>query len=171
MRETLSVFLQRVDGMLPMPEKLPIQLFFFLYVCFIWTAAEAAGIASTKHNLSISGPGSVKSDSEDRVCVFCHTPHNALTNLDGIHVPLWNHSLSTVATYTLPSSPTMRSTPQNPPDGDSRLCLSCHDGTVAIGSVVNSGAAVSTISMVGPALAVLCRGSRASPALRISGPT
>jgi hypothetical protein len=44
---------------------------------------------------------------------------------------------------------TMKSRPQNPPDGDSRLCLSCHDGTVAIGSVVNLGGAVTTISMQG----------------------
>jgi len=46
--------------------------------------------------------------------------------------------------------PTMKSAPQNPPDGDSRLCLSCHDGTVAIGSVVNLGGAPTTISIQGP---------------------
>lgn len=94
-----------------------------------------AGIANTKHNLSVSGPGTIKAQFETRICVFCHTPHGA-----NPPVPLWNHSLSS-ATYQVPSS----SDPQwahllstvGQPDGDSKLCLSCHDGTVAIGQLVN----------------------------------
>ena len=99
----------------------------------------------TKHNLSTSGPGPIKSTSEERICIFCHTPHNSAS------IPLWNHTLSN-ASYILPSTAidqwvAMLSIPQNPPDGDSRLCLSCHDGTVAIASIVNLGGAASTISM------------------------
>ena len=101
-----------------------------------------ATILTTPHNLSVSGPGPVKAVSETQVCVFCHTPHKSQSA-----GPLWNHSLSAAANYTLPSSATMLSTPQNPPDGDSRLCLSCHDGTVAVGSVVNVGGSANTISM------------------------
>jgi predicted CXXCH cytochrome family protein len=108
-----------------------------------------ASITTTKHNLSSSGTGSVKATSETRICVFCHTPHNAITGVP----PLWNHTLS-AASYTVPSSSmpawtSLLSTPQNPPDGDSRLCLSCHDGTVAIGSVVNLGGLSTTIQMQG----------------------
>jgi predicted CXXCH cytochrome family protein len=38
----------------------------------------------------------------------------------------------TVATYTLYSSGTFDATDQTQPDGVSKLCLSCHDGTVAL---------------------------------------
>lgn len=100
-----------------------------------------AGIETTRHNLSVTGPGPVKAVSETQICVFCHTPHGAVTT------PLWNHTLASLATFVVPTSPTMKSIPQNLPDGDSRLCLSCHDGTVAIGSVVNLGGSATTITM------------------------
>ncbi|RJQ19727.1 MAG: hypothetical protein C4560_05900 [Nitrospiraceae bacterium] len=104
-----------------------------------------AGVETTKHNLSTSGPGPIRATSETRVCVFCHTPHGAAAT------PLWNHTLSQ-ASYILPSSSidewsTLLSSPQNPPDGDSKLCLSCHDGTVAIGAIVNLGGSATTVSM------------------------
>ncbi len=115
--------------------------------------AYATNVSATKHNLSISGPGLVKAISETRICVFCHTPHNAVSDVAGINIPLWNHTLSS-AVYTVPDKTNpqwavLLSTPQNPPDGDSKLCLSCHDGTVAIGSVVNLGGGAITISMQG----------------------
>jgi len=92
-----------------------------------------AGIANTKHNLSVSGPGTIKSPTETRICVFCHTPHNADPS-----APLWNRSASNVY-YEMYWSSTMQAyssagaAPQ--PDGSSKLCLSCHDGTIALGSV------------------------------------
>lgn len=104
----------------------------------------ASDISSTKHNLSVTGPGPIKAVSETRICEFCHTPHSA-----NPAVPLWNHTLSPRASYTLPTSPTQLTTPSNPPDGDSRLCLSCHDGMVAIGSVINLSGGPTTISMQG----------------------
>lgn len=104
-------------------------------------------VAGNKHNLSISGTGAIKAVSETQICVFCHTPHMAYTG-----TPLWNHTMSS-AVYTVSNPPgvtgTQLSTPQNPPDGDSRLCLSCHDGTVPIGSVQNLGGQPTTISMTG----------------------
>lgn len=63
------------------------------------------------------------------ICIVCHTPHNA--DVSVLNAPLWNHSLSNVATYTMYSSATMNST-AGQPDGSSKLCLSCHDGTVAL---------------------------------------
>lgn len=113
-----------------------------LIVLLIWSSVYA-GIVTTKHNLSATGPGPIKAVSEQRVCVFCHAPHNALTV-----GPLWNHSMSSAA-YTLYKSGTLKS-PTDPaiqPDRGARLCLSCHDGTIAIGAVVNSGGASTTISM------------------------
>jgi len=87
-----------------------------------------------KHNLSISGPGPVKATSEQQICVFCHTPHNASPKQ-----PLWSHSLSS-ATYTYYWSPTLNAYAAGnapPVDGASKLCLGCHDGTVAIGAIRN----------------------------------
>ena len=82
-----------------------------------------ADITGSKHDFSGRGWGTTE------VCVFCHTPHNArVPQL----APLWNHQ-STTATYILYSSPTMDQSPVQPRDG-SRVCLSCHDGTIAIDS-------------------------------------
>ncbi len=138
-------------------ERESITYFFITAIILILCALQSpicppgadASITTTKHNLSSSGPGTVKATTETQICVFCHTPHHAIAGV----LPLWNHTLSS-ATYTVPSSSdpswtTLLSTPQNPPDGDSRLCLSCHDGTVAIGSVVNLGGQPKTIPMQG----------------------
>jgi predicted CXXCH cytochrome family protein len=92
--------------------------------------AFALGVVDTKHNLSISGPGDVKSSVEVRVCIFCHTPHHANQN-ETVDIPLWSRSLSG-AVYALYDSSSMQATPGQP-TGTSRLCLSCHDGTVALG--------------------------------------
>jgi hypothetical protein len=124
-----------------------LSIFFVLLVFGICNPVAIAGLATTKHNLSTSGPGVVKATTEKRLCVFCHTPHRAITDMDGISAPLWNHTLSSAA-YMLYSSPTLLS-PRLQPDGSSRLCLSCHDGTVAIGSVVNTGSSLSSIAMSG----------------------
>lgn len=87
---------------------------------------------TNKHNLSVSGPGPVKSTTMTEICVFCHTPHNATPA-----VQLWNQTLST-ATYEPYTSSTMVAT-AGVPAGSSKLCMSCHDGTVAIGSTVTKG--------------------------------
>ena len=108
-----------------------------LCVLFCGTAAFA-GVATTRHNLSATGPGTIKATSETGRCVFCHTPHGAINITDG---PLWNHTMSS-ATYTVPSKSqpawtTLLST-VGQPDKGAKLCLSCHDGTVAVGAVVNT---------------------------------
>ena len=86
-------------------------------------------IINSKHNLSASGPGEIRALIEDRICIFCHTPHNASP-----YTPLWNKNLEP-KTYTLYQSSTLASSPQQP-SGPTRLCLSCHDGTIALGEVL-----------------------------------
>lgn len=66
--------------------------------------------------------------SGGQICVVCHTPHNANTSVSD--APLWNHQLTT-ATFTLYTSSTLTAT-MGQPDGNTKLCLSCHDGTVAL---------------------------------------
>ncbi len=103
----------------------------FLFLC--QGISLGATVKGTPHDLSTfsttTGPKAV---TETQICVFCHTPHGAYSTVTS----LWNHRLSSIASYTLPTSPTQLSTPSNPPDGSSKLCLSCHDGTVAIGAVL-----------------------------------
>ena len=66
------------------------------------------------------------------ICSPCHTPHNA--NLDVVGAPLWNRQ-ATSATFQLYSSPTFDGESSiGQPSGTSKLCLSCHDGTIALDS-------------------------------------
>ena len=115
-------------------------------------ADRVARIANTRHNLSVAGPGGTKATSETEVCVFCHTPHGATT---APAAPLWNRQLST-QTYTVYESSsldaqTIAGQLLDAPAGSSKLCLSCHDGTLAIGSVNVLGGQRSASIQVGGA--------------------
>lgn len=76
------------------------------------------GIVGSAHDFS----GSSWSDHE--ICKPCHTPHNAIPDVPR----LWNHQLTT-ATYTMHAG---SGTAAEDFDIVSRMCLSCHDGTVAL---------------------------------------
>jgi len=99
--------------------------------------ADSAGIKNTKHNLSYYGPLDrtiyAIDETETEVCIFCHTPHHA-----NPEYPLWGHQV-TDQTYTHYTSDTLQSYSSEadapPIDGISRLCLSCHDGTIAVGAL------------------------------------
>ncbi|HOE96458.1 MAG TPA: cytochrome c3 family protein [Candidatus Sumerlaeota bacterium] len=69
-------------------------------------------------------------DPEQQICIFCHTTHNADTTVTD--APLWNHDVTT-KNYQVYNSPSLDATPGQPA-GASRLCLSCHDGTIAVDS-------------------------------------
>ncbi|MDQ7056838.1 MAG: cytochrome c3 family protein [Persephonella sp.] len=96
-------------------------------------------IVNTVHNLSVSGPGTIKAVSETEICVFCHIPHHEREG-----TPLWNRKMPT-SIYNLFDSEFLRRinypAPQQPSEIEgqpgivSRQCLSCHDGTVAIGDI------------------------------------
>lgn len=85
---------------------------------------SAGSITGSQHDFSS------KSWSGGRICVACHAPHNTDTSI--ADAPLWNHKNSTQS-YTLYSSPTTKAS-IGQPSGGSKLCLSCHDGTVAVDS-------------------------------------
>ncbi len=106
------------------------KILLVLGLMFLIPGIVYAAITGSKHDLSGKGWGT------DEICKFCHTPHNAVV-VTGYSAPLWNHQVTT-ATYTLYTSPTLQKYPGDPPTqqplGPSKLCLSCHDGTVAIDS-------------------------------------
>ena len=121
-----------------------ILLVFFAFT-LTFTSLSYAGIANTVHNMSTSAPpaATIKATSETEICVFCHIPHSAQAGR-----PLWNHDMPTTG-YTMYTSeyltragytvPTALGTPTAPGEVAagtlSRQCLSCHDGTVAVGAV------------------------------------
>ena len=89
-----------------------------------FSAVLYAGIQGSVHDFS------GQPFAGGQICVVCHAPHNVATP---VIPPLWNHELSTV-TYNVYSSPTLDAGPLGQPTGSTKLCLSCHDGTVAVDS-------------------------------------
>jgi predicted CXXCH cytochrome family protein len=91
---------------------------------FAARSSSAGSITGSLHDFTASAW------SGGRICVACHTPHKADTSITD--APLWNHKNST-QTYGLYSSATLNAT-MGQPGSTSKLCLSCHDGTVAVDS-------------------------------------
>ncbi|MDH5737063.1 MAG: cytochrome c3 family protein, partial [Gammaproteobacteria bacterium] len=105
-----------------------------LMVLLAITQAVAAKkpILESLHNLSVSGPGNIRAATESDICLFCHTSHAA----DAL-VPLWNKG-KPGSIYQPYSSSTAKAL-AGQPTGSSLLCLSCHDGTIALGKTNNKG--------------------------------
>lgn len=132
-------------------------------------AATTSDIRNTKHNLSKTSSNTVRASTTpgvgqattDQVCVFCHTPHAATTgNSSIVKAPLWNRSIQAASTYTGYTSLSMDAdagafktdNTKGRPAGASLLCLSCHDGTIALGNVqVLEGQTPVIVDMTGTA--------------------
>jgi predicted CXXCH cytochrome family protein len=105
-------------------------------------AQTKSSVVDSPHNLSVTGKGEIRSMSETRVCIFCHSSHNASS--EG---PLWNHE-TTPRQFQTYNRSTMVSNPEAP-NGATKLCLSCHDGTVAVGAVRSMRGTIAMVN-VGP---------------------
>ena len=113
----------------------------FLTLLVLASSAVHASVLTTKHNLSVSGPGGIKANQESQVCIFCHTPHNSAPT-----APLWNREDSGTSYTTYNSSTANANIGQ--PTGTSVLCLSCHDGTIALGKVLSRSSPIAMQSGV-----------------------
>jgi predicted CXXCH cytochrome family protein len=92
-------------------------------------AYGAGSVVNSVHNMN-----SVSNDDvQMRVCAFCHTPHHALSDNDADYNPLWSHTF-TSEVYSEYQSPTLQSADDGIDvlAGSSRLCMSCHDGAIAV---------------------------------------
>lgn len=130
---------------------------------FIGSYVAGAGINGTVHDLGSAHNGmnytAVPADPLARICIFCHAPHNtyrlAGTTGNGpeapdaafTYLPLWNHELQPNIAYTMYDpglgAPTTgheatQSLGLMTPGSVSLLCLSCHDGSIAVNSYGNT---------------------------------
>lgn len=102
--------------------------------------SQLGSIENTRHNLTFDpiGAGNVnmnqyRNDYQE-ICVYCHTPHGAS---DQLQIPLWNRTVSSATYTTYDTLKTPLSGTVTSPGANSLSCLSCHDGTVAVDSIIN----------------------------------
>lgn len=92
-----------------------------------------AVIKGSKHDMSSGGAGVAykgTNNAQDQICVYCHTPHNSVSS-----ALIWSRNAITVGTlYDKSVSSTLNFTNPTSIGVTSQLCLSCHDGTLAVDS-------------------------------------
>lgn len=94
-----------------------------------WIGFDAlADIVGSAHDFSSS------SWAGGEICKPCHAPHGGDSEIGF----LWAHTMST-QTYTLYGGGTSSAGGELELDQFSRMCLSCHDGTVALNNFHNGG--------------------------------
>ncbi|MEN8155445.1 MAG: cytochrome c3 family protein [Bacteroidota bacterium] len=110
-------------------------LFTLLFAFAIASVGFGQNIAGSAHDM-----GGELWNASGEICILCHTPHNAVTT----EAVLWNHGV-TVSAFTTYTSGTLNGT-VTAPDGTSKLCLSCHDGTVGLEDFGGAGGVANLIS-------------------------
>ena len=116
------------------------------------SSVSQASVLHTKHNFSSTNtggafgggtaPGGQYTTETTEICVFCHTPHGGDQTA---YAPLWNRA-QTTATFVRFSSLNRWSfdSAEAPVGTVSLACLSCHDGTQAVSSVINTAGSDTT---------------------------
>jgi predicted CXXCH cytochrome family protein len=103
-----------------------------LAVAFAAPASAQAGIAGSAHDFTNDPAGADSWNTSGEICAVCHTPHNANAAVLNTAGPLWDHEVNLAQTYTdYGAGYDMQSTTYNI-TGTSQLCLSCHDGQIAL---------------------------------------
>jgi predicted CXXCH cytochrome family protein len=108
------------------------------------SAFAATTIVGSKHDLSYAAnaTGGLTYASSTQICVYCHTPHNAVeANV------LWNRANPAGAKFKLYSGVGMVNTSYKSgltADSTSLFCMSCHDGFTGVGVVAHNVVATRT---------------------------
>jgi predicted CXXCH cytochrome family protein len=103
-------------------------------LCVVLAAAAAVvasdTIENSRHDLSVQSPNQVRAVAEEQICIFCHAPHAGAPSPAG-----WNRPTPS-AYYRIYQSSTADA-PIDQPSSASRMCLSCHDGSLPLGQVLS----------------------------------
>ncbi len=100
-------------------------------------AAIAGTIVGTVHDFTATGGGTsdFKGAADYAVCDTCHTAHHSTES-----ILMWNHTLSsntlTFGTGAATTAGTTLPTNIGGQTGTTKYCLSCHDGSVAVGDTI-----------------------------------
>ncbi len=100
-----------------------------------FTDNVVAGVASNVENDAANV--NAWNNKRKEICRVCHVPHDHGAVRYGNQGILWNHQLTTKASWSMyASDPTMidfiDGTIEAAPAGTSKLCLGCHDGVSAV---------------------------------------
>jgi hypothetical protein len=106
--------------------------------------SNQGSVSNTRHNLTqrnatgflpSGSPIDLNRNDYGEVCVYCHTPHGGNS---AVTLPLWNRTIKATAytTYAALGSSSLTQ-PVSQPGPNSLSCLSCHDGQVAMDSIIN----------------------------------
>ncbi len=107
---------------------LMVLLFTFLLSPGLIVTASAS-VVNSAHDLS-TRPGTVETD---KICAFCHIPHHAKNDTVLDYNPLWSAGVQTSTSFIPYTSATLDADMTGDPlVGPSRLCIGCHDGTIAV---------------------------------------
>jgi predicted CXXCH cytochrome family protein len=138
-------------------------------IAYSGSYTPGTGINNTPHDLGVPNANGMAypaspADTLQRKCIWCHAPHNTyklsgtgagegpeVTDPAFNYLPLWNHTLTGAASsFTLytngtggpQTGPKALQAPSGTgsPGSVSLLCLSCHDGSIAVNSYGNSPA-------------------------------
>jgi predicted CXXCH cytochrome family protein len=82
------------------------------------------------------------------ICKACHAPHANQGHVDGD--PLWNRT-KTLETFDMYVGLEITGTQDASPSGVSKLCLTCHDGTIALDSYGGGSGTGGTMASLYPA--------------------
>lgn len=93
--------------------------------------AALAAITGSPHDMRTHITG--EAQGYDEVCVYCHTPHSSKTTAQ-----LWNRTNGTTTSFTAYTSSTLNATVDDTLGAGSLLCMSCHDGTLAVDTLYNA---------------------------------
>ena len=136
-----------------------------LGIVALTATSSFATISNSAHDLSSTGGSSslgvgTAVDTQDRICIYCHTPHNAIKTSAALsYSPLWNRAYQSAHTYTMYENGAkdtngdqiygdssnrhqMNGTPAM--SGISILCMSCHDGVTAMNAYSNNNGGTSS---------------------------
>jgi hypothetical protein len=140
-------------------KRLVLSAILIMCATVLFAVQPAVGVQNTFHDLSYATGYSVKITNNaagatypvgtyNQLCEWCHTPHHAIGSVTSETagedisfqlIPLWNHETSAAAftMYNSVNNPLsdLDGTVDATVGGGSRACLSCHDGTVAVGAV------------------------------------